>query len=76
MPEQNVKGRYTAIRDGITYDYDASWFLDSGQLIWRARVRHQGALVGVRNGRVFQGFDSKPENSIRNLVERSIEDSG
>jgi hypothetical protein len=56
-----------------TYDYEGSWLITEQGIVWEAKVRHDGELVGTPSGILLAGSDN-PRESVKALVERAIED--
>ena len=51
----------------------ATWWREGAQLYWRAKIKRDGALKGVRSGRLRSTPAGSEDLAVRNLVESSIE---
>ena len=76
MPTTTTNGKYTAKRDGAEYSYEATWLVkDNGNSIgWYARVRCKSKLAGTPGGTFVHVEGSDTAQTVRALIETSIED--
>ena len=74
--DPKISGSYTTTRDGgISYAYDAFWTESGRTVLWDAKVRHEGTLVGSPSGvinDVPNGTEVAP--LVRTAIATVIED--
>lgn len=74
--DPKISGSYTTTRDGgISYAYDAFWTESGRTVLWDAKVRHEGNLVGSPSGTledVPRGSEIAP--LVRAAISTAIED--
>jgi hypothetical protein len=69
----SLRGVYQARRQRRPYSYEVQWHAAGGTAVWEAKVRVNGALVGLPRGEAPEVTPQGVEGAVRKVIDTSID---
>jgi hypothetical protein len=69
----SLRGEYQAKRQRHPYSYEVQWHAAGSTAVWEAKVRVNGALVGLPRGKAPETTPQGVEGAVRRAIDASID---